>query len=150
MIFFTVTRDSVRFLPEMIELSEKLGVNIYLSPVYDFYGTQGFESATVDHIKYFSGRRHVLANLAALEFVRAGGNRPLYPRCRARQTTLTLMPDGSRQLPCFFNPNGKQGSESVCSSCMRWPYVLPSFSIGFDKYYWLNLYSEMQTRRKLA
>jgi MoaA/NifB/PqqE/SkfB family radical SAM enzyme len=149
-IFFTITRDSVRYLPEMVELSEKLGVRLYLSPVYDFYGTQGFEGATVDHIKYFTRRPLVLADLAALEFVRSGGNRTLYPRCRARQTTLTLMPDGRRLSPCFFNPNGRQGSEGVCSSCMRWPYMLPSFSIGFDKYFWLNLYSEMLKRRKLV
>jgi MoaA/NifB/PqqE/SkfB family radical SAM enzyme len=145
-IFFTITRDSVRFLPEMVELAENLEVGIYLSPVYDFYGTQGFESATVDHIKYFSRRRNVLADLAALEFVRAGGNRTLYPRCRARQTTVTLMPDGSRLSPCFFNPNGQQGRESICSSCMRWPYMLPSFSLGFDKYFWLNLWSEITKR----
>ena len=149
-IFFTITRDSVRYLPEMAELAEKLGVRLYLSPVYDFYGTQGFESATVDHIKYFARRRGVLADLAALEFVRSGGNRTLYPRCRARQTTVTLLPDGSRLTPCFFNPNGRQGSENVCSSCMRWPYMLPSFSIGLDKYFWLNLYSEILTRRKLV
>jgi MoaA/NifB/PqqE/SkfB family radical SAM enzyme len=147
-IFFTITRDSVRYLPEMVELAEKLGVRISLSPVYDFYGTQGFESATVDHIKYFNNRRHVLVNLAALEFVKAGGNRTLYPRCRARQTTLTLLPDGSRLSPCFFNPNGQQGSESVCSSCMRWPYMLPSFSIGLDKYFWLNLYSNLKVKSK--
>jgi MoaA/NifB/PqqE/SkfB family radical SAM enzyme len=145
-IFFTITRDSVRFLPEMFELSEKLGVRLYLSPVYDFYGTQGFEGATVDHIKYFARRRGVLADLAALEFVRSGGNRTLYPRCRARQTAVTLLPDGSRLTPCFFNPNGRQGSESVCSSCMRWPYMLPSFSIGLDKYFWLNLYSNLKFR----
>ncbi len=157
-IFFTLTRDSVRFLPEMAELAERLGVPLRLSPVYDFYGTQGFESATVDHIKYFARRRRVLANLAQLEFVRAGGNRTLYPRCRARQTTLTLLPDGSRSSPCFFNPGGRQGSEAVCSSCMRWPYMLPSFATGFDRYFWLNLWSEMlqsfstklETRRKTS
>ncbi len=126
-VFFTLTRDSVRFLPEMVELAERLGVPLRLSPVADFYGTQGFESATVDHIRYYARRRHVEVNLAQLEFVRAGGNRTLYPRCRARQTTLTLLPDGSRLSPCFFNPGGQQGSEPVCSSCMRWPYMLPSF-----------------------
>jgi MoaA/NifB/PqqE/SkfB family radical SAM enzyme len=149
-IDFTITRDSVRYLPEMVELAQNLGVFVHLSTVADFYGTQGFESITVDHIKYFAGRRNVLADLAALEFVRSGGNRTLYPRCRARETSLTIMPDGSRLAPCLFNPGGKQGSESVCSSCMRWQYMLPSFSIGIDKYYWLNLYSEMIKRRKFA
>ncbi|OGB90540.1 hypothetical protein A2625_03225 [candidate division WOR-1 bacterium RIFCSPHIGHO2_01_FULL_53_15] len=147
-IHFTITRDSVRFLPEMVELAGKLGARVYLSPVYDFFGTQGFESATIDHIKYFTRQKFVLASLAALEFVRAGGNRTLYPRCRAKQTTITVMPDGSRVSPCFFNRSGRQGSEAACSSCMRWPYMLPSFSLGLDKYFWLNLYSEISGRRK--
>jgi MoaA/NifB/PqqE/SkfB family radical SAM enzyme len=148
-INFTLTRDSVRFLPEMVDLAEKLGVRVHLSPVYDHFGTQGFESITVDHIRYFARRPNVLVNLAALEFVRTGGNRTLYPRCRARQTTITLMPDGTRVSPCLFNPNGRQGNEAACSSCMRWPYMLPSFSIGLDKYFWLNLYSEMIKRGKI-
>ncbi|MFH1826791.1 MAG: radical SAM protein, partial [bacterium] len=43
-INLTITRDSVLYLPEMIDLAEKLGVRIYLNPVSDFFGTQGFES----------------------------------------------------------------------------------------------------------
>lgn len=149
-INFTLTRDSVRFLPEMVELAGKFRVPVQLSPVYDFFGTQGFEPATIEHIKYFGRRKNVYVNPAVMEFVKAGGNRVLYPRCRAKETTVTLLPDGSRISPCFFNPNGKQGKEAVCSSCMRWPYMLPSFSIGLDKYFWLNLYSEWIKRRKLA
>lgn len=145
-INFTLTRDSVRFLPEMIELAEKLKVKVYLNPVYDFYGTQGFEPVTIDYIKYYARRRNVLVNLAALEFVRAGGNCVLFPRCRAKETTVTVLPDGSRVSPCFFNPGGKQGREPVCSSCMRWPYMLPSFTKGIDKYFWLNLYSELRMK----
>jgi MoaA/NifB/PqqE/SkfB family radical SAM enzyme len=150
LIQFTLTRDSVRFLPEMVELSERLGVPVRLSPVYDFYGTQGFADTTIDHIRYYARRRNVLVNLAALEFTRAGGNRVYYPRCRAKETTLTVLPDGRRVVPCLFNPDGKQGQESVCSSCMRWPYMVPSFQLGFDQYYWLNLYSEWVNGRKLA
>ena len=148
MINFTMTRDSVRFLPGMVELSEKLGVLLYLSPVYDFYGTQGFEDATLSHIRYYSRKRNVLVNLAVLEFVRAGGNRVVFPRCRAREMTVTLLPDGKRITPCFFNPDGRQGREGICSSCMRWPYMLPSFSKGLDKYFWLNLYSRLNNQRK--
>lgn len=149
-INFTLTRDSVRFLPEMIELAEKLKTPVYLNPVYDFFGTQGFEPATIDYIKYYGRKKNVFVNLAVLEFVRAGGNRVIYPRCRARETTVTVLPDGSRAAPCFFNPGGRQGKEDVCSSCMRWPYMLPSFSVGPDKYFWLNLFSEWLKRRKLA
>ncbi len=147
-INFTMTRDSVLYLPEMVDLAEKLKVLLYLNPVYDFYGTQGFEKATLSHIRYYSRRRNVLVNLGVLEFVRNGGNRVVLPRCKAQEATVTVLPDGKRVSPCFFNPEGKQGRENICSSCMRWPYMVPSFPKGFDKYYWLNLYSEFDAWRK--
>ena len=148
-IKFTMTRDSVLYLPEMVELAEKLNALVYLSPVYDFHGTQGFEPPTIAHIRYYSKRKNVLLNLAVLEFVRNGGNRVILPRCRAQETTVTILPDGKRVSPCFFNQGGKQGREDVCSSCMRWPYMLPSFSRGLDKYFCLNLYSNFINGRKL-
>jgi MoaA/NifB/PqqE/SkfB family radical SAM enzyme len=146
----TLTRDSVRFLPEMVDLAAKLKVFLQLSPVYDFAGTQGFDPLTLASIKYYARRRQVLVNLALLEFVKAGGNKVYWPRCRAAETTVTLLPDGRTVFPCFDNRGGRQGREDVCSSCMRWPYMLPSFAKGFDRYFWLNLWSETLQRRKIS
>jgi MoaA/NifB/PqqE/SkfB family radical SAM enzyme len=149
-ILYTLTRDNIRFLPEMVELAEKRRVFLQLNPVYDFSGTQGFEPASLDSLKYYARRRNVLVNLAMLELLKAGGNKVFWPRCRAAETTVTLLPDGQTVSPCFDNRQGKQGKADICSSCMRWPYMLPSFARGFDKYYWLNLWSEMLQRRKLS
>jgi len=146
-INFTITRDTVRFVPEMTDLAEKLGVLIYFNPVYDFFGTQGFEPITIAHLKYYARHKNVLANLAVLEFVKSGGNRTMLPRCKARETTITILPDGRRVTPCFFNQGGKQGREDVCSSCMRWPYMVPSLTKGLDKYVLLSHYSSYKHRR---
>ena len=148
-IYFTLTRDSVLYLPEMIDLAAGLKVFICLNPVYDFHGTQGFEPSTIDHIRYYSRRKNVLINLAVLEFVNNGGNKVILSRCKARETTITIMPDGSQAAPCFFNCGGEQGKEDICSSCMRWPYMLPSFSTGIDRYFWLNLFSNFINGRKI-
>ena len=148
-INFTMTRDSVLYLPEMIELAQSLGVFINLLPVYDNFGTQGFEKETINHIKYYSRRKTVLLNLALLELVKDRGNKTLMPRCRARQTTVTVLPNGKIVAPCFFNQDGVQGRADICSGCMRFPYMLPSFLHGFDKYYWLNRYSNYLNRRKM-
>jgi MoaA/NifB/PqqE/SkfB family radical SAM enzyme len=147
-IFYTLTRDSVRYLPEMVEIAEKLGVPIFLNPVYDLQGLQGFEEETLTYIKYFFKRPNVILNLAALELIKRGGNNPVWPRCRAKETVITLMPDGQQVTPCFFNSGGKQGREAVCSGCTRWPYMLPSFAKGLDYYYLLNLYSDWYQNRK--
>jgi len=141
-ILYTVTRDSIRFLPEMIDIAEKIKVEVYLNPVYDFQGLHGFEKTSLDYIKYFFGRPNVKVDLAALEFIKKGGNNIAWPRCRARETTITFLPDGSRASPCFFNRGGKQGKEHICIGCTRWPYMLPSFSAGFDKYRLLHEWSK--------
>ncbi len=142
LIFYTITRDSIRFLPEMIELAEKLGIEIQLNPVYDFHGLEGFEADSLNHIRYYFKRPQAKIDLAALEFIKNGGNNIIWPRCRARETTVTFLPDGQRATPCFFNRGGKQGREKVCIGCTRWPYLLPSFSAGLDKYRILHEYSK--------
>jgi len=147
-IKFILSRDSVLYMPEMIDLAEKLKALVYFIPVYDFHGTQGFEPATIAHIRYYFRRKNVLVNLAALAWVRQGGNRVIAPRCRAKESTVTILPDGQQVKPCFFNQDGLQGRADICSSCMRWPYMLPSFSKGLDKYYWLNLWSNFVNGRK--
>jgi MoaA/NifB/PqqE/SkfB family radical SAM enzyme len=147
-IKFTLTRDSILYLPEMVDLADQLGVSLYINPVYDFYGSQGFDRGTIDHIRYYGRRKNVLVNQAVLEFIKQGGNKVIWPRCRARETTVTFLPDGRRVGPCFFNQEGKQGRENICSSCMRWPYMLPSLATGVDRYFWLNLYSNYLNQRK--
>ncbi|MFA4967847.1 MAG: radical SAM protein [Candidatus Margulisiibacteriota bacterium] len=133
-VLYTVTRDSIRFLPEMIEIAEKMKVEVYLNPVYDFHGLHGFEKESLDYIKYYFNRQRVRVNLAALEFIKNGGNNTVWPRCRVRSTTVTYLPDGNRAAPCLYNRGGEEGKSAECIGCTRWPYMLPSFSIGFDKY----------------
>jgi len=143
-INYTMTRDSIRFLPEMVDLAEKLKVYIYLNPVYGFYGTQGFEPISFNHMKYYAKRKKVLLNEAVVAFVKDGGNKVYLPRCKAKETTVTILPDGTKVSPCLFNQDGVQGKNDVCSGCMRWPYMLPSFSLGVDKYFWLNVWSKIK------
>jgi len=147
-IVFTITRDSVRFIPETYELAQRLGVGLIINPVYDFIGLQGFSKETLQYIKYYSKKKGIKINLAALEFIASGGNNVHWPRCHASETVLTMMPDGKIILPCFFNKDGREGKETVCSGCTRWPYMLPSFRVGFDKYFFLNLYSNWYQKRK--
>ncbi|NQU17502.1 MAG: radical SAM protein [Candidatus Saganbacteria bacterium] len=141
-ILYTVTRDSILYLPETIEFCEKFNINLFLNPVYDFSGTQGFNPDSVAYLKYYGRRKNVFVNLAMLEFIKNRGNNLAWPRCRASQNVVTLLPSGQTVSPCFFNQEGRQGKNVACSSCMRWPYMVPSFSSGFDKYRFFDWYSK--------
>ncbi len=146
-IFYTVTRDSILYLPETIEFCEKFSLDVYLNPVYDFAGMPGFNRDSIDYIRYYGRRKNVFVNLAMLEFVKKKGNGIVWPRCRASETVVTLLPSGEIVSPCFFNQGGRQGKELLCASCMRWPYMLPSFLVGFDKYRFLDWYSKNKWKK---
>ncbi len=147
-INFILTRDSVRFLPEMVELSEKLQVILYVHAVYDYYGTQGFDDDTYSYIKYYFKKKYVRINLAEFQFVKDKGNKQPFSRCRALHTTFTFLPDATMANPCFFNQGGREGKESVCQGCTRYPYMIPSFKIGFDRLRFLDFYSGWFNNRK--
>ncbi|KAF0134474.1 MAG: moaA [Candidatus Saganbacteria bacterium] len=141
-IIYTTTRDSLRYLPEIIEIAEKLKIELHVNPVYDFLGLEGFEKSSLDYIKYFFKRPFVKIDLAVLEMLKNKGNKTAWPRCKAKETTITYLPDGKSVVPCYFNQGGRQGKEQVCEGCTRWPYMVPSFSLGFDKYRLLHGYSQ--------
>jgi len=170
---FTATRDSISFLPEMAEIAEQFGVLLFVNPVYNFSGIQGFSRETVDHILYMLRRKNVAANLSALQFVKAGGNDLRKPRCRAAEAVVSISPDGNLLLPCFHLREKKvkiddnlystyhsqivkdelnsQGKYVRCSGCMAWEYILPSMGYKIDKYFFLNLYSLfLETRKRRA
>ena len=160
-INFTATRDTIRFLPEMAELASSHGLLLWINPVFDLEKLEGFTKETVDYVKYYTWHKNVAFDLASLELASSFGNSRTRPRCRAYDTTVTITPDGDLMLPCFKNKGGKvkingtikstlqaarefkfsQGKMDICSGCMMWSYMIPSFFSGLDKYFFLNLRS---------
>ncbi len=147
-IKFNITRDSVRFLPEMIELAQSLKARVYIRQVTDSHGFKGFDPATFEHIKYFFKKPEAVINLGELEFLKNHGNSIVFPRCRADRATITYLPDASRASPCFYNKGGRCGRENVCYGCVRSEYMLPSFKLGIDKYRFLDWYSGWLNSKK--
>ena len=164
-INFTITRDSIRFIPEMIELAEKEKVFLHFNPVFDHFGLQGFEPISIGYLKRYFRHKLALINLAVLEFISAGGNNPFFPRCRADRAVITIYPDNSFISPCLYDQKKKikiennlfglynqarerAGKDAVCSRCVRWDYIVPSFYYRLDKYFFLNLYSNYKNLRK--
>ncbi len=150
---FTMTRDSIAYLPDMVELAEKLRVKIRINPVYDFFGTEGFERESIEYIKRYLKNRSVILSRTMLEILRKKGNDIKSPVCGALDNIITVLPDLSLVLPCFrlrqaYVPTlGKvssvlnsdmvkgykklKGRTPECSGCMRWEYLCPGEKQGF-------------------
>jgi MoaA/NifB/PqqE/SkfB family radical SAM enzyme len=162
-INFTVTRDTVGDLPDMVDLSQSLGVLLWINPVYNYSGFEGFTNESVDYIARYFGRKNVALNLASLKVIRDGGNDIRKPVCRAGASTITIFPDNTLVSPCIHWQSSavkldeniasilkrrdvKQavslsGRGDECKGCMDWSYLGPSFLYGVNKNLFLSLYS---------
>jgi MoaA/NifB/PqqE/SkfB family radical SAM enzyme len=162
-INFTVTRDTVGVLPDMVDLSQKLGVLLWINPVYNWATLGGFSRESVDYIARFFGRKNVAMNLASLQVIRDGGNNIRRPVCMAGSSTLTIFPDNTLVSPCIYLQksvvridgrladilkrrevklaSSMHGRDSKCKGCMDWSYLDPSFLRGINRNMFLAVYS---------
>jgi MoaA/NifB/PqqE/SkfB family radical SAM enzyme len=162
-INFTMTRDSVQELPNMVDLCQKLGVLLWINPVYNWSGLEGFNKDTIDYISRYFGRKKVAFNLASLNVLRDGGNNIRKPVCRAGNAIVTIFPDNTLVSPCFYlqkasvKINGDladvfrekevqkaaslHGKDERCKKCMDWSYINPSFFGALNRNFFLALYS---------
>lgn len=170
-IDFVLTRDSIRFLPEMVEIAQKHKAFLFLDPIHRFNGLEGFEPASIGYISRYISAKNVIINRAMLELIKNGGNNKLFPRCRATEKVITISPDNNLLLPCsslrqaripingdlfaildsdIFKAYKKlQGRLDYCQGCSDPDYLTPSFSSGLNKYRFLNLLSDHENSRKL-
>ena len=163
LINFTITRDSIQILPDMVDLAQKLGVLLWVNPVYNWSGFEGFDRESVDYISRYIGRKNAGLNLASLEIIKRGGNDVRWPVCTAGSSSLTLLPDNTLVSPCFYLQKSSvkldeklanilkrkevkaavslHGRDVKCKGCMAWPYISPSFLRRINKNMFLALYS---------
>ena len=146
-INFTLTRDSLQYLPDMVELAEKLKAKIKINPVYDYFGLDGFEKESISYIARYLKNKRVILSRAMLQLIRNGGNNINSPVCRALDNDITIFPDLSLILPCFrlrqaviptqgdivkvFGSDIVKGYKKLrgkineCAGCMMWEYIEP-------------------------
>ena len=144
-INFTLTRDSLQNLPDMVELAEKLKVKIRINPVYDCFGLEGFQKESMAYIGRFLKNKRVVLSGAVLDLLKKGGNNIKSPACVALNQVITVFPDLSLILPCFrlrqaiIHTHGDivktfgsdivkgykklKGKTSECAGCMMWEYL---------------------------
>lgn len=162
----TVTAQNYERLDEIGDLTKRLGVRAWLNPAFtahDNYNSKknptGEMVAAIEAVaKKYSTLGY---NKAALEFIKSGGNDTKNPRCKAVDAVIAISPDDKLLLPCYhFAQTGvpingnlydlyrqseevdsyrkSQGKLSVCEGCTVWCYLIPSFFMGIDKYWFLN------------
>jgi MoaA/NifB/PqqE/SkfB family radical SAM enzyme len=162
----TVTAQNFDRLDEVGELGTKLGARVWLNPAFtahENYNSKKNPTTDMVHAIERSAKKYkcIGYNKAALAFIQDGGNDINNPRCKAVDAVIAISPDDKLLLPCYhFAQTGlpiegklyelykqseevesyrqSQGKLKVCDGCTVWCYLIPSFFMGIDKYWWLN------------
>jgi len=159
----TVTAQNYERIGEVAEFAYEVGARVWLNPAFTAHSNYNSKKnptpALVTAIEEMARRHSNLGyNKAALEFIKAGGNDINNPRCKAVDAVIA---HDELLLPCYHFAqsapaiNGRlyelykeseevdsyrrsQGKLAVCDGCTVWCYLIPSFFMGFDKYWFLN------------
>jgi MoaA/NifB/PqqE/SkfB family radical SAM enzyme len=162
----TVTAQNYGRIDELGELGQKLGARVWLNPAFTAYehynSKKNPTTEMIEAIERSASKYNCIGyNRAALAFIADGGNDTKNPRCKAVDAVIAISPDDKLLLPCYhFAQDGvaiegnlynmyresekvesyrqSQGKLSVCEGCTVWCYLIPSFFMGIDKYWWLN------------
>lgn len=162
----TVTAQNFDRIHEVAELGHKLGARVWLNPAFTAHShyndkknpTPDMVAAIRRTAKHYP---NIGYNKAALALIEAGGNDTKNPRCKAVDAVIAISPNDELLLPCYHFAQEKlpingqlydlyrdsqdveafrqsQGRLSVCEGCTVWCYLIPSFFMGIDRYWWLN------------
>lgn len=162
----TVTAQNYHRIGEVGQLGTDLGVRVWLNPAFTAYENYNSKkNPTPEMVEAIRAAAKQYPNIgynkAALALIEAGGNDIRNPRCKAVDAVIAISPNDELLLPCYhFAQKGvpiegklyelyrqsevveqyrrSQGRLSVCDGCTVWCYLIPSFFLGVDKYWWLN------------
>ncbi len=101
-IDYLLTRDSVRFLPEVIDLATEKKAMLRFNFVHHCFEIEGFEDITFEYIKRYANHPLVIFDERLFSLARKGGNDISSPSCNVLSNVITISPDNNLLLPCFW------------------------------------------------
>ncbi len=101
-INYVLTRDSIRFLPELIELAQDKKAKVRLSPVHHCPALEGFEKISFDYIRRYLRSPHIIFDKQLFNVLVKGGNNTRRPSCDVMTNSISISPDNNLILPCLW------------------------------------------------
>lgn len=101
-INYSLSRDSIRFLPELMELAQEKRVKAKLSPVHHCPALEGYERISLEYISRYAKNNNTIFDRQLFELLKRGGVDPRRPACRIMDNLITISPDDHIILPCIW------------------------------------------------
>ena len=166
-ILFTVTNDTYKKLPQMLDIAEKHELVLLVNPVFSYFGNPGLTEEAVDYIDEFcDGKLNVYLNKGFMKLRRDGGNDINDPSCKAVSRVVVISPYNEIILPCYHFGNERipidrpikdirdtkkhkyfqqmEGRFDFCKGCTVNCYFEPSFAFPTNLYSFASLSSKFK------
>ena len=161
-IMTVVSENNVMELDSLISYAQQHQAEIYLNPVFYYFGSTSYGETTTSVHRIMSKmfEPYTVVMLHFMEFLLNAGSKHR-PPCSANRQTLTIAPNGALMLPCYhasketvpWNGNLANMLETEAFSryavqrdcwdhCSVIPYFGISFNYRLDTYFLLQSYSE--------
>lgn len=165
-ILFTITEESINYLPAMIKLAQTRRCILLCNPVFSYFGNPTLKKNSLNRILSFASEPNVYINRGIIRLMKFGGNSIKRPRCRSVSTTVVISSDNHLLVPCYHNYSEKipinnnlsqllssdkiniykkkQGRFQFCEGCSISCYFDPSFTYTIDDYFLLSQLSKVK------
>ena len=159
----TVTDENIAYVPDMIELTGKMNVLLFLNPCFSYFGNNGLSRENTILLGRMAHGKGVTIDRGYLKFVIDGGNKRSDPRCLAVTSTIIISPDDKLILPCFHAKTREipiggnltvlindssvefekhiEGRHPFCEGCTVYCYMRASLFRRLDRYLLPSIYS---------
>lgn len=101
-INYTLSRDSIRFLPEIIEFAQDKKTRVQLVPVHHCAPLEGFEKISFDYIRRYAKSPYIVFDKQLFELLAKGGNKTNRSSCAVMDNVISISPDDNLILPCLW------------------------------------------------
>ena len=165
-LVFTVTAMNAGQISEAAEFARRNRLMLLLNPASSGFGTPGPDRKVLDAVLAAASLPYVTVNRGVVRFMQRGGNRTRHPRCRAVTSTVVISPDNTILVPCYHQAVMQipaethlkgwsrrseyrmfrkcEGRFRVCEGCTISSNFDPSFTVGWDEYFFLSRISKVK------
>ena len=166
-ILFTVTNETYKKLPQMLDVAVKHDLVLLVNPVFSYFGNPGLSKEAVDYIdEYCDNKLNVYLNKGFIKLRRDDGNDINNPSCKAVSRVVVISPYNEIILPCYHFGNERipidrpikdirdtkkhkyfqqmEGRFDFCKGCTVNCYFEPSFAFPTNLYSFASLSSKFK------
>lgn len=164
-LLFTYTNNNIDHFDGVYKIAKENKIMVILDPLFSIDEKDLNSSKTHQKALSYAKKPGIYLNRAHLKLRKEGGNSISRPICKAVSSTVVILPDNTLALPCYHLKNEAikinslhealkstsrkiamkyEGKYPFCQSCHINCYFDPSYTFGFNKFFFSSIISKLE------